>query len=268
MGKALVIKDANFYNNRLDTIIYNDIPCTGISLSQSSATVTSELTLTATVTPSDTTDAVTWSSSDDRIATVNNGIITAVSNGTATITATCGNYSATCNVTIQMALKVVKGVRITIGYNTTTGLLEPADGSLGNDFASVGKETGLYPAVGKKTLDGSEVLAMYPISIPFGATTINVECPSNMASLIVYYDKDTKSNGSPEYYYDCAKVVDGQTPTSGTPYSISAWEYGDKTFTIPSVAGLDSFTLTFYFKSGYSTFDPDNSGISFTFGYE
>lgn len=267
MGKALVIKSANFYDNRLDTVVFNDIPCTGISLSQSTATVSSELTLTATVTPSNTTDAVIWSSSSDSVATVNNGIVTAISNGTATITATCGNYSATCTITVQIPLKIVKGAKVNIAYSSSVGLFEYSDGQALSDFAAVGKTSGTYPAVGNKTLDGSEILNIYPISIPNGATSINVVCPSNMASLIVYYDKDTKAYANAQFYFDCAKVVDGQTPTSGTPYSITSWEYGNKTFEIPTVTGLDSFTLTFYFKSGYNDFDPTDSGISFTFGY-
>jgi Bacterial surface proteins containing Ig-like domains len=61
-------------------------------------------TLTATVAPSNTTNkAVTWTSSNPNVATVNNGVITAVSVGTAIITATIadGNKSASCSVTVN-----------------------------------------------------------------------------------------------------------------------------------------------------------------------
>lgn len=80
-----------------------EIPCTGITLDQTTLTFTGEgtQTLTATVTPSDTTDAVTWSSDDSSIASVSNGVVTAKANGSATITATCGEYSATCAVTVS-----------------------------------------------------------------------------------------------------------------------------------------------------------------------
>ena len=57
-------------------------------------------TLSDTVTPSNCTQAVTWSSNSTGVATVNNGVVTPVSNGTATITATCGSHSATCTVTV------------------------------------------------------------------------------------------------------------------------------------------------------------------------
>lgn len=58
--------------------------------------------ITAITTPSGNT--VTWTSSDDTIATVENGVVTAVAEGTATITASMtysGNtYTDTCNITV------------------------------------------------------------------------------------------------------------------------------------------------------------------------
>ena len=64
------------------------------------------LRLTATVLPEDVTDnTVTWSTSDAAIATVDTeGNVTAVAVGEATITATCGDKSATCNVTVNPIL--------------------------------------------------------------------------------------------------------------------------------------------------------------------
>ncbi|MCH5221833.1 MAG: Ig-like domain-containing protein [Muribaculaceae bacterium] len=58
--------------------------------------------LIATIEPADATDVVAWSSSDANVAMVNeHGIVTAISIGTATITATCGSVSATCLVTVN-----------------------------------------------------------------------------------------------------------------------------------------------------------------------
>ena len=87
---------------------------TGITLSQTEAAMTvggETLTLTATVAPDDATDkTVTWTSSDPTVATVANGVVTAVAAGTATITATATNgtpddttddFSATCDVTVS-----------------------------------------------------------------------------------------------------------------------------------------------------------------------
>lgn len=62
------------------------------------------VTLSATVTPEDATDkTITWSSSDEKVATVDGGKVTGVAEGTATITATTksGDKTATCAVTVS-----------------------------------------------------------------------------------------------------------------------------------------------------------------------
>lgn len=78
------------------------IPCTAIELNLSATSIEkgNTVTLTATFTPSNTTDAVTWSSSDSTKASVTNGVVTGVSKGSATITVICGSYSDTCVVTV------------------------------------------------------------------------------------------------------------------------------------------------------------------------
>ena len=62
------------------------------------------LTLTATVTPDNATDkTVTWTSSNDKVATVVDGTVAAVGEGTATITATAANGKKdTCKVTVKV----------------------------------------------------------------------------------------------------------------------------------------------------------------------
>ena len=63
----------------------------------------SNYTLTATITPTDATNkSLTWTSDNEKVATVSNGKVTGVSEGTAMITVTTadGNYTATCKVTV------------------------------------------------------------------------------------------------------------------------------------------------------------------------
>lgn len=77
-------------------------------------------TLIATVKPENATDkTVTWTSSNNEVATVNNGTVTAVSEGTATITATAGEKTATCTVTVKAATVPVTEVTIKVGDNAS-----------------------------------------------------------------------------------------------------------------------------------------------------
>lgn len=79
--------------------------CTGITLDKDTLTIArgETATLTATVEPADTTDKVVWSSKDDNIATVKDGVVTAVGLGETTITAACGDKTASCKVTVTKA---------------------------------------------------------------------------------------------------------------------------------------------------------------------
>ena len=64
----------------------------------------SNYTLTATITPADATNkSLTWTSDNEKVATVSNGKVTGVSEGSATITVTTadGDYTATCKVTVN-----------------------------------------------------------------------------------------------------------------------------------------------------------------------
>ena len=91
------------------TVTAATVPVTGVTLSQTQASLyynrtPNTLTLTATVAPDNATNkAVTWTSSDTSVATVENGVVTAVAPGTATITVTTadGGFTATCAVTVR-----------------------------------------------------------------------------------------------------------------------------------------------------------------------
>lgn len=83
-----------------------EIKVKSVSLDKTTISVTegSSYTLTAIITPSDATNKLlTWSSSNENIAKVENGKVTGIAEGTATITVTTkdGNYKATCNVAVS-----------------------------------------------------------------------------------------------------------------------------------------------------------------------
>ena len=58
-------------------------------------------TLTATLEPADATDEIVWQSSDKFIAVVESGVVAAVGLGNATITASAGTLSTTCEVVVK-----------------------------------------------------------------------------------------------------------------------------------------------------------------------
>lgn len=74
-------------------------------------------TLVATVLPKNAEyDGVTWASSNTSVASVNSGTVTAVKEGTATITASVGGKSATCSV--KVSAKIVAVTSITLDKTT------------------------------------------------------------------------------------------------------------------------------------------------------
>ncbi len=91
------------------------VPVTSVTLPVTADTLTigETLTLKATIAPENaTTPTITWSTSDEAVATVEDGVVTAVAEGTATITVSVVNEAmteavkATCNVMV----KVVDGL--------------------------------------------------------------------------------------------------------------------------------------------------------------
>ncbi|PIF02424.1 MAG: hypothetical protein CR996_00090 [Draconibacterium sp.] len=123
-----------------DVSIESITPVSSITLSQSSITMfpSEKQTLTANVQPANATDpSVTWQSSDISVATVNSlGEITAVSMGSATITAYAGNETATYNVHVNQYEPVIgislNKTELVITQNQEeqlTASLQPSDAS-------------------------------------------------------------------------------------------------------------------------------------------
>lgn len=153
-------------------------------------------TLTATITPATAAgQAIDWSSDTASVATVENGKVTAVAEGTATITASAGGKTATCVVTVNPAPIQVKEITLTsatvnVGKTVKlTATVKPDDatnkslswGSGDTSIATVdssGVVTGIKE--GKTTitataLDGSNVTAFCEVevkAIPVQTVTI------------------------------------------------------------------------------------------------
>ncbi len=80
------------------------VPATKVKLSKSKATLKKgkSIKLNAKATPSNTTDKLTWKTSNKKVATVKNGKVTAKKKGKATITVTAtSGKSASCKITVK-----------------------------------------------------------------------------------------------------------------------------------------------------------------------
>lgn len=84
-----------------------DVPDDKVNVSLTPTTITltekgQKYELSYEITPAGTTAPISWSTSNPDVATIDNGTVTAVANGTCTITLTVGEASATCAVTVAI----------------------------------------------------------------------------------------------------------------------------------------------------------------------
>ena len=82
------------------------VPCTGITMTEESVVfdeIGKTWLLSAVPIPADTTDTVSYITSNPQVATVSaTGLVTAVGEGTCTITVTCGEFSVSCQVVCEL----------------------------------------------------------------------------------------------------------------------------------------------------------------------
>ena len=166
------------------------------------------VTLVATVQPSDATNpAVTWSSSAPTVASVANGVVTALAAGTAVITATTvdGGHTASYNLTVKAAavdLIATYGAIDNIRLSTGSGTEKAAEG-----YVTVGHNAPID--VSKQTYPNGAIIRV----------TGAVNCKGN--------DWSTTPNGG-----DSAWSM--YTNAAGTAYSHSDY-ITDKTGSIGSI---------------------------------
>ncbi len=105
------------------TFEIEDEAATGIELNAASLNLEQYkcTTLTATLTPTTATTEVVWSSTDETVATVENGKVTAVGIGTTVITAAAGNVNAKCTVNVIAATPITVAEAVEIGQALDNG---------------------------------------------------------------------------------------------------------------------------------------------------
>lgn len=78
------------------------VPATGVTLDKTTLNLMTGETavLTAAAQPENTTDTLTWTTGNEAVATVADGVVTAVGAGSTVITAACGSVKTECAVTV------------------------------------------------------------------------------------------------------------------------------------------------------------------------
>ena len=193
MGYALKLNNVNFSSVAVDYVTFiEEVPCTGIVLSKNTITVEKAEgaeQLVATLTPADTTDQVIWSTSNENVATVVDGVVTVHGIGTATITATCGEQTATATVTqttlkAQYDFKVVTGVFA--GSVTVSGDDKILSLTVDNTQASGGQ--GYTNTDNLRMRDGNSY-DIECIKVPYGATIVKFVTKDGNRHSVNYIEK-------------------------------------------------------------------------------
>lgn len=188
------------------TIVCVIIPVSAIVLDKTSLSLEkgSSETLKATVSPKDATDkTVKWSSDNPSVATVDqNGTVTAVNSGNATITASAGDFSAACEVTVTIPVTSVTldptDLNLKLGETAIlVAAVLPEDATDKNviwyssDPAVVSVDEGSITAVG------------------VGIATITAQSGNQSASCLVYVMTDSPDGVFADYFGGAFSVVDG-----------------------------------------------------------
>lgn len=220
------------------TVTPKAIPVESITLNKTQLSLvkgTTE-TLTATVLPTTATDkAVTWESSDTAVATVENGVVTAVAAGNATITAKAGEKTATCAVTVTNPSNSGSSsgggggsstprYAVTVPDKTENGSLSvtPKNAKKGSDVTVTATPDKGYEVddIVAKDAKGNKLTlkdngdGTYTFTMPASKVTVTVAFAEKKAEPIVP-EKLFADVSAEEYYYEAVKWASENGVTGG-----------------------------------------------------
>ncbi|WP_373155199.1 Ig-like domain-containing protein [Clostridium sp. AUH-JLR23] len=232
---------------------YKVVPeTTGIELSDESINIAkgNAVTLTATLKPEGAIDEITWSSSDNTVATVDaTGKVTAVAPGKATITVQAGNQTATCEVTVYEVESDVEAPiidtskpvdEVTVGINdeesqknisdTLTSIVD--DIANGKEVTSVNQETKENI---KQAIDDGKVVSTEVQVKPVETSQVDVQDKKVIEDYI-----DEKTNIA--QYIDISVVIKADNEVIGEVNELNK----EVTFTVAIPEDLMKEGRTFY----------------------
>lgn len=251
---------ANFTVENIEFGEYTVVEVESVSLNETAKTifVGDELALTATVAPEDATfPQVTWSSSDETVATVRLGKVKAVAHGKATITAKSGEKEATCEVTVaefklsetshtiepgasfELAAIVYPEDTEVTWASSNTDVAEYAEGHVIGKAEGTAKITAT--AMGK-TLEcevtvSSNVIPVESVAFAEDGTTINVGDEIDLPAVVVLPENAT--NKKPTY-----TIVPDSVARITEEGKIVAVSVGTATLTASAEDKTDTYTIT------------------------
>ena len=231
--------DGSGVNATCKVTVTEDIKVASVTLNKKEVTIKAGNTqaLTATVSPSNATmKSVTWKSSNPKVATVDeNGVVTGISAGTATITATAADGSG-----------VKASCKVTIIYNSIA--LNDASTSYSNNT-----ETTVNPLEYTRTFNNTDWQALY---IPFSMSYDDWKDYFDIARIDGIRLIDKNNDGIiDETILDIVKIEEG-TITANTPYLIKPKGTGEKTISISN---------TILYKSEENSVNYTTNNATFTF---
>lgn len=165
--------------------------------------------LTATFKPSNHVGTITWESSDENVATVTDGLVTALGDGTAIITAKCENKSATCEVTVSRIIYLnVSAVTALEESNPTGAIIDLREGAQGNNFViGSGSKTNLCLATDEVNIEAEMVNTLYTTNSE--SSVISICTPLSGGSAYYY------TYGYHLYYFPATGKIECRTAANG-----------------------------------------------------
>jgi hypothetical protein len=251
-----------------------------INLDQTSLTLAVGKTaqLTATVGPSDVDDpTVNWASLNPAVARVSDGLVTAVAEGTTTITATTRdgtNKKAACAVTVTGS----ETTSYTVTSATVTGgsiSVNPTNGTEGTIITvTASPASGYRLKAGTLKYNGTVIDGPPPYTFPLPAANVTVSAEFEATDEPTYTVTDTSGTGgsisvNPASGTAGTTITVTATPASGYQLKSGTLKYNDGTTDYP-ISGITfvlpatNVTVSAEFEATYTVTDASGPGGNIT----